>query len=307
MLTATRITYRINRFEIRAILLATTLSVIVSAVVIAWIRNSGYLPCLSGDGPPSATCFELQDIGAWATRVASVSINLAAFFPALAGVLLGAPLIARELDRGTARMAWSLGPSRMRWYAQRLLPILLVVVAASLVIGVVAEQLTALFAPNIDLGKSFMEFHSRGVLIATGGLLIASIATAVGAVLGRQVPAILLALVLGGITIAAISEVDQKLLASETVRLTGDNQYTHDLVVGEGRFELADGRLVTFDELTVIDPTVMDQGFDYPYVQFGIPRERYREIETREAVVQVALAVVFLGAGAVVVSRRRPG
>ena len=262
---------------------------------------------MSGDGPQNATCFELQDVGAWATRIASLSINLAAFFPALAGVLLGAPLIARELDRGTARLAWSLGPSRMRWYAQRLLPILVVVVAASLVIGVVAEQLTALFAPNIDLSQSFMEFHSRGALIATGGLLIASIATAVGAVLGRQVPAILLALVLGAVTIAAISEVDQKLLASETVRLTGENQYTHDLVVGEGRFELPDGRLVTFDELTVIDPTVMDQGFDYPYVQFGIPRQRYREIETREGVAQVALAVLFLGAGAVVVSRRRPG
>ena len=79
MLTATRLTYRINWFEIRAILLATALSVIVSAIVIAWIRNSGYLACVSGDAQ-NATCFELQDVGAWATRIASLSINLAAFF-----------------------------------------------------------------------------------------------------------------------------------------------------------------------------------------------------------------------------------
>ena len=105
----------------------------------------------------------------------------------------------------------------------------------------------------------------------------------------------------------AIAAVDQKLLANETVRLTGENQYGNDLIVGEGRFELPDGRLVTWDELAAIDPTIIDQGFDYPYVQFGIPRERYREIETREALVEVVLSGVFVGAGAVVVARRRPG
>jgi hypothetical protein len=307
MLTATRLTYRINRFEIRAILVATALSAIVSALVIAWIRNSGYLPCLTGDGSLNPVCFELQDPGSWATRIASTSMNLAAFFPALAGLLLGAPLIARELDRGTARLAWSLGPSRPRWYVQRVLPILVVVAITSMTIGIVSEQLTQLFAPDVDLTKSFMAFHSRGVLIATGALLIGSIAVAVGSVVGRQVPTILLALVLGGVTLAAIAAVDQKLLASETVRLTGENQYGNDLIVGEGRFELPDGRLLTWDELVAIDPTVLDQGFEYPYVQFGIPRERYREIETREAIAELALGVVFLGAGAFVVTRRRPG
>lgn len=307
MLTATRLTYRINRFEIRAILLATVVSAVVSALVIAWIRNSGYAPCLAGDGSPNPVCFELGDTGRWATRIASVSMNLAAFFPALAGLLLGAPLIARELDRGTARLAWSLGPSRGRWYVQRVLPILVVVGVTSLTIGYVSEQLTQLFAPGMDLTKSFIGFHSRGVLIATGGLLVASIAVAVGSIVGRQIPTVLLALVLGGVTLAAIAAVDQKLLANETVRLTGENQYANDLIVGEGRFELPDGRLLTWDELAAADPTVIDQGFDYPYIQFGIPRERYREIETREAIAELVLSVVFVGVGAFVVARRRPG
>jgi len=307
MLTATRLTYRINRFEIRAVLAATILSVLVSAVVISWIRSSGYAACIQTDGPPAAKCFELEDLGRWATRIASLSMNLAGFFPILAGLLLGGPLVARELDRGTARLAWSLGPSRRRWYLQRVLPILVVVGLSAMIIGIVSEQLTALFAPDVDLTKSFIGFHTRGVLIATGALLVASIAVAVGSVVGRLVPTLLLALILGGVTLLAIAEVDQKILANETVRLTGDNQYTNDLVVGEGRFELPDGRLVTFDELAVFDPKVLENGFDYPYVQFGIPRERYREIETREALAQVVFAVLFVGAGALVVSRRRPG
>ena len=307
MLTAARLTYRINRFEIRAIVIATILSVAVSGVVIAWIRNSGYIACLEGDWTSNATCFELQDIGSWATRIANMSNNLAGFFPILAGLLLGAPLIARELDRGTARLAWSLGPSRRRWYLQRILPILVVVAVTAMTIGIVSEQLVALFAPGMDLSKSFVGFHTRGVLIATGALLVAGIAVAVGAVVGRQVPTILLALVLGGATLVAIAEVNTKSLAGEAVRLTGENPYTNDLIVGQGRFELPDGRLLTYDELVAFDPTIMDRGFEYPYVEFGIPRERYREVETREALAHVVLSVAFLGAGAFVVSRRRPG
>jgi ABC-type transport system involved in multi-copper enzyme maturation permease subunit len=307
MLTAMRLTYRINRFEIRAILLATALSVVVSAIVLAWMRNSGYNQCIQSEGPFNATCFEMQDLGSWMSRIASMSQNLAGAFPLLAGLLLGAPLIARELDRGTARLAWSLGPSRPRWYVQRVIPILVVVALTAMTIGIVSEQLVSLFAPGVDLAKSFVGFHTRGVLLATSALVIASAAIAVGAVVGRQIPTLLLALILGGVSLLAIAEVDSKMLAGETVRLTGENQYTNDLVVGEGRFELPDGRLMTWEELAAYDPRIMELGPEYPYVQFGIPRERYREIETREAVAQVVLCVLFLGAGAFVVSRRRPG
>ena len=308
MLTATRLTYRINRFEVRAILVATALSVIVSAIVIGWIRSSGYAACLEPtDGSLTVACLELQGVGRWATRIASLSLQLAAFFPLLAGLLLGGPLIARELDRGTARLAWSLGPSRRRWYGQRVLPILVVVTLTAMVIGIVAEQLTALFAPDVDLANSFIGFHARGVLLATSALLLASIAVAVGSIVGRQIPTILLALLLGGATVLAVAEIDKRVLTGEAVRLTGENYYNHDLVMDEGRFELPDGRLVTYDQIVAIDPTIMEREFNYPYVQFGIPRERYREIEAREALAQVALSLGFLVVGAVVVGRRRPG
>lgn len=308
MLTATRLTYRINRFEVRAILVATIASVVVSAVVIAWIRGSGFAACLQPtDGSFTVACLELQDVGRWATRIASLSLQLAGFFPLLAGLLLGAPLIARELDRGTARLAWSLGPSRRRWYLQRVLPVLVVVSLTAMTIGVVSEQLTALFAPEVELANSFIGFHGRGVLLATSALLLASIAVAVGSIVGRQIPTILLALLLGGATVLAVTEIDKRVLTGEAVRLTGEDYYTHDLVTDEGRFELPDGQLVTYDELIAIDPTIMEREFNYPYVTFGIPRERYREIEAREALVHVVLSLGFLAVGAVVVGRRRPG
>lgn len=307
MLTATRLTYRMNRFEVRVILIATALSVVVSAIVIGWIRNSGYIDCIDTMESPTVACLEFRDIGGWATRIASASSQLVAFFPFLAGLLLGGPLIARELDRGTARLAWSLGPSRRLWYVQRVVPVLVVVALTAMIIGIVAEQLVALFAPRVDLANSFVGFHFRGVLIATSALLLASIGVAVGAVVGRQIPTLVLGLALGGAMLVAIAEVDLRLLAGDAVRLAADNRYGNDLIVAQGRFELPDGRLVTWDEMVAEDPTVMEREFNYPYVEFGIPRERYREIETREAIVQVVLSLAFLGAGAAVVGRRRPG
>lgn len=307
MLTATRLTYRINRFEIRVILIATALSVVVSAAVIGWIRSSGYLACIVSVDAPTIGCLQLQDVGAWVTRIATLSTQLVPFFPFLAGLLLGGPLIARELDKGTARLAWSLGPSRGRWYAQRVLPIVVVVVSTAMIIGVVGEQLIALFAPDVDLANSFVGFHLRGVLIASAALLVVSIAVAIGSIIGRPVPTLVLALALGGATLVAVTEVNQRMLAGEAVRLAEESGYPNDLVVGEGRFELPDGRLLTWNELTAEDPTIFERPFDYPFVTFGIPGQRYREVEAREALAHVALSLVFLGAGAVVVGRRRPG
>ena len=53
-----------------------------------------------------------------------------AVFPVVAGLLAGGPIVARELESGTARLAWSLGPSRLRWFVQRAVPILASVLVA---------------------------------------------------------------------------------------------------------------------------------------------------------------------------------
>ena len=42
------------------------------------------------------------------------------FIPALIGVFLGAPLVARELESGTFRFAWTQGRSRVQWIATKL-------------------------------------------------------------------------------------------------------------------------------------------------------------------------------------------
>lgn len=308
ILTAARLTYRINRFEIQAIVAATVLSALVSAIVLSWLQSSGYVDCINVDDAPSVACLQIMPVGSWMTKIASISLQLVPVFPYLAGILLGGPLIARELDRGTARLAWSLGPSRIRWFLQRVVPVLILVGALSFAIGIVGERLVSIFAPDVDLPNSFAGYGARGVLIATTALLIASIAVAVGALVGRTIPTLLLALMLSGASFAAIHVVNEKLMAAEAVPL--EQNSNNDLQL-DSRFRLPDGRLVTYEELSVIDPSINDiNGLGptaYPYVAIGIPGTRFREVEGREALAGLIVAMAFLGLAAVVVGRRRPG
>jgi ABC-type transport system involved in multi-copper enzyme maturation permease subunit len=308
MLTATRLTYRINLFEIRAIVIATVLSVAVSAGVIAWLTQSGYATCVGDEfGNLTAECLSLSKLGDWFVRIARMSVSLAAIFPFVAGLILGAPLVAREIDRGTARLSWSLSPSRLRWYVQRIAPVIIVLGLAAFTIGVVADRLVAALSPTQDISNSFIGFHGRGVLLATGALLIGSTAVALGAVIGRPMQTLLLSLILGGLLVAAVAEVDQKfILPNETV-VDASQTYLDGNLYLDSRFQLPDGSLATWDELVAIDPSVMENGPMYPSVSLMIPGERYRLVEAREALAQVAIAAFMLVAGAFVVLRRRPG
>ena len=76
----------------------------------------GYARCVTDD--PSvfgSTCF--TGVYPWLNRIARLSVSIVPVFPLVAGLLAGGPIVARELESGTARLAWSLGPSRLRWLA----------------------------------------------------------------------------------------------------------------------------------------------------------------------------------------------
>jgi hypothetical protein len=309
-LTSTLMTYRIHRFEVQAIVAATILSVAVSAIVVTWIETSGYAGCLATFGEPTVTCLGLESAGRWFARVATMSVALASFFPFVAGLFLGTPIVAKELDRGTARLAWSLSPSRTRWYLARLLPMLAAMAIAAMAIGIVADVLLGVMSPGRDLANSFAAFHGRGVLIATSAILLGSTAVALGAILGRPTPTLLLALVLGGLVLFAVGEIDRKvLLAPEAVVAPQDWNGGDDDLYIDGKFQLPDGTLVTWEELVARNPELLEGEFgpNVPFVQLIIPGERHREIEAREAGVHLGISALFLLAGGVVVLRRRPG
>jgi hypothetical protein len=306
-LRSTFLTFKIQRFETTMVVCAAILSVLVSAVVIALFTAGGYARCAT-DELLNSTSFCQASIGDWLNRIARLSTSIVPVFPVVAGLLLGGPIVARELESGTARLAWSLAPSRLRWFGQRVLPILAMALFAALAVGLTADALTHLLRPSVDLDASFVGFRSRGPLVAVQGLLVASIALAMGAILGRTVPTMVLSLVLVFAIGAAVDKVQREVLTNEAV-LGDDFGYSDDNLYIESRLRMPDGAIVTWDELNVLYPQYAngwDETSGIQNVTLYIPGTRYHDVERREAFALGSLALLFVGIAAVAVVRRRP-
>jgi hypothetical protein len=301
------LSFRIQRFEATLVIGATILSVLVSAIVINWVRAAGFDRCLT-DGSASLSGFCQAGIGPWLFRVARLSAGIVPIFPVVAGLLIGGPIVARELENGTARLAWSLGPSRLRWFVHRAGPALVLAAGAGLAIGLTADALLHLSNPRIDIDQSFEAFRQRGLLIGVQALLIASIALALGSILGRAVPTFVLSLILFGAITVAVGKVETQLLTNEAL-VTDAFQWDGGGLFLESRIRMPDGEVLTWEQLSILHPDVFNNGYDpnvYRDVVLYIPGSRYREVEAREALALGAIAVLAVIVAAATVVRRRP-
>jgi ABC-type transport system involved in multi-copper enzyme maturation permease subunit len=122
--------------------------------------------------------------------------------PALIGAFVGAPLLARELETGTFRYAWTQGVGRSRWAAAKLLALALTVtVAAGLFGWLLSWYYQPYFAPgNQALGLSEVTpflpglFDLNAVTLAAWTLAAFAIGAVAGMLLRRVVLAVVAAL-----------------------------------------------------------------------------------------------------------------
>lgn len=305
-----RMSVRLTRFELffpgGGLLAVTAVAFLVAA------RLEDLAPpaiCFRAyEGTPPADCeaaaaafYELQG------RLGVVLTALLVGIPLLAGAMLGITVVAREIERGTARLAWSLATSRVRWFLARLLPILALFAAITFVAGVGADRLEASFRPGVDMTTSFDAFGTRGVLVAARALLVLAIAVAVGAVMGRVLPSLLVTAVIAAIGLPGISMVHQWVLRGEAVAFD-DFAYDSGALYVDQRFRLPDGRLVGWDYFTEIGKEPYDANGNalYPEVIMAVPGERYRFAELREMAALGGASLVVLLLALAVTNRRRP-
>lgn len=309
-----RLTFRMHRFEVGAITVLAAL-LVLGSIVVSWALANVELPpdCKpsfeTGELPASCVT-RFEAFNKVATLASPVSL-LMTLFPIIAGLLIGGPVMAREIERGTTSLAWSLSPSRARWFLQRVVPMIVLLLGVSFAIGIAADHLMHALNPEENLSASFIYFRNRGVLLATQAFLLASTAVAVGALFGRAIPTFLVSLILGMLTIVAVGLVHRQLLLAESVIQRQDqNEFfvSNAALYLDSRFELPDGRLMTTEEVIVFDPAAFEGEFGqkYPNVSLIIPGNRYRVVETREAAMEVVIGLAYLAGGAFVVTRRRP-
>ena len=311
-LTWARLTFRLQRFESLAfgglVLLFAAISV-VAAIWIDSLRPPAECFAQSFDGTYPPGC-ELA-LNAWYSAqqgIAGLAAALLIFLSFAAGLFLGVPIVARELERGTTRLAWSLAPSRMRWFLARMVPVLVLVGILTFIAGVASDRYLAAATTETDLSNSFTSFGFRGVLIASRAVFIFAVAVAVGAIVGRALPAVIFAAIIATVGLAGGEAVHQRILQGEAVAFEGEQFMQGNLYVDQ-RFRLPDGTLVGWDYFGNEGNGPYDDNGNpkYPIVTLMVPGERYRFVETREALVLAGGSLVALLIAGFVVSRRRAG
>lgn len=230
--------------------------------------------------------------------------------PMVAAGVLGVPLVARELERGTARLAWSLVPSRARWFVSRLLPVLAAVAVAGLVAGIALDRLAGGLEPWTDPARSFDGFGSRGIVFAARVVFVFAIAVAAGALIGRSLPALIVAAVIAVVAIAGGTLVHGKWLATEAVAIDdpAGNGIRGSLFV-EQLLRDPSGSLLTWDEAYAQAPPDMEEWppAGWTFVSIVVPPEHAPFASAREVVALSLASIAFLGLAGSSVTRRRPG
>ena len=313
-----RLAFKMQRLEL-LIFVAAAVLLVVASVLIAWGASEAratFDACYQAQETDTgcATSPSLNDFSTWGGFA-----KLGAFLtPFALGLFLGVPVVAREIEGRTAGIAWTLSRSRSRWLIQRALPLVVVVIVLAAAVGIGSEFVTrtnpfADFAAN----PGFADHTSRGWMLPVRALAILLVAVAVGAMVPRQLPALLLA---GAVTLALFVGLSIGMDAWMTAE-------ARPMPIDESRFGLVGGGPRIFDIAYRDDATSEvitmndfynrygdvafpdgEQGPEgFTQVALGIPGEEYATWVTREAAVLGGLAVASTALAAVVVGRRRPG
>lgn len=148
-------------------------------------HNPGTGGCQSAVGAFMNSFNTVVNIGFWALLLA---------FPGLLGVVIGAPLIARELEFGTWQLAWAQTIPRTRWLITKLA----VVTGALVILGAAMTAVISWYRQPMDrLTGHFINnvYDFEGLALTAYILLAFGLAVLAGLLIRRSLPAMVAALV----------------------------------------------------------------------------------------------------------------
>jgi hypothetical protein len=325
VVTAIRITLSQHRLAVFSGMLAL-LALAAACMAVAWHMQSVAVPASCGTdwlfaGPPipmpgqewtdcqrAEQAFFDRDLG----EASNLLIPLL-LLPMVVGLTTGAGLIATEIEEGTAQLSWWIATSRGRWYAGRVLPPAVILCATLIVTALAAHQLAAARMPGQEPSQSFQFYAMRGWTFVGRGLVAYALAVAVGAAIGRALPALIVSSVLAvALLVGGAAFVRQVWLPSQATLVQDPVVAASpgNLVLGryalwpDGRMEPTSISAVSSVGADPHEPVVLPDGS--VLVTKLVPGAQYRTIDALEGGMWLAAATASLGVAYVVVSRRRP-
>jgi hypothetical protein len=145
--------------------------------------------------PIASTCQEATIRFQQANSGLQFAVVLFLVVPALVGLFWGAPLVAREIEQGTHRLAWTQSVTRRRWLVVKVGAL---AAAAAVLFGASAALLSWWADPIVRVRPQRMAsplFDLIGVAPAAYALAALAIGVAAGTVVRRTMPALGLTLV----------------------------------------------------------------------------------------------------------------
>jgi hypothetical protein len=318
MLTSARLVLKHHRFEVGSAAILGLLAA-AAAVVINYRLNAIGVPagCFErwlAAGPDGAgDCTgPVQAFAQINEDEAGKLLAFMAVLPFIVGLLAGVSIVGRELESRTAQLGWALTPSRRRWLARQVGPILLVIVVVVALAAAAASVLETTRQPWYH--STFGDLSLHGWPVIGRAVAAFAIGLLVGAVVGRSLPALIVAAVLcvGLLVLEGIVTNAWYQASYEVIDAVAANDGTFDGIYGESEWRTTDGQSIGDEaafELVpsgIADPIAWLTDNGYTRVTLGIPAARAGELAALETAGFLGVALVAGLITIPVVDRRRP-
>ncbi|MHB8960262.1 MAG: hypothetical protein ACYDAN_11600 [Candidatus Limnocylindrales bacterium] len=327
-----RAALRLQRFEILACVAAGL--VLAGSALLVWFRlislhveggcflNSaginGVPPCTLGAGRDAA----LAAFNAVNESDAKSVMLMMAVIPLLVGMVLGVGVVAPEIEGGTAPSMWVLARSRTRWLWGRMLPSLATAIAVLALLAVASQILWLAREPYLpNPWLNFDDASLHGPILVAKGLAAYGVGLAIGALLGRNLPSIILATLVIWLGLAGTGNVARSLWTqAEAPNHTAVADPNGDVLafpggyIRGGGWRTADGRIIT-DAYPLEASGIVPAGEQDPFAwldahltrfYFGVPGDLFPAWDAAETAGYAAVGVLAVGAAFLVVRQRRP-
>jgi hypothetical protein len=311
------LTWRQHRSQVVAMgaLLAALAAAIVGTdlpIRAAYHRDtlSECLPPTSRAGCDIIVRHFLGQFDGWVTGLRGVAV-----LPALVGIFIGAPLLARELEHGTHRFVWTQSVTRRRWLLSKTALLAAATVAAASIASVLVMWWRSPF-DTLDGRMAPSGFDIEGVVVPAYALFALAVGVLAGLVFRRTVPAMTATLMVFGVTRLLVlnflrphfeAPLHRTAVATDVGRKAGDWILSDTLVDAAGRQITAarEDLAVLHAQQAGIDPHAYLVSVGWKRAISYQPSGRFWEFQLIEAGLFTALAVAIV-AGAIWLVRRTP-
>lgn len=309
--TTLRFGWRIQRFELAAVLLLGGAVALADGYVLLQLKEvAPPADCLrnfiADGGELPQGCPSVDEFFRIASDQVGMALAVTLILPFFIGLIPGTSLLASEIEHRTAQLSWMLLPSRRRWLLGRLLPVLLVVLASAAVAAIAGELLVGAAVPWLDSRASFQDYGARGPVLVLRAVAFATIGLLVGALSGRQLPALVIS---GVLCLALLVFLNVSRPFGEPLTPLPASELTEGSLQVGLRYRAPDGALLTYEDATergLIDDVEVYDLSDPNNVVIGVPGEGLGAVELRESLLLLAISGAAIAATMVVVQRRRP-